>query len=109
MTLASIAASVRADAGEGRRISIDGLSPHDRETITLLFEILGWQVVAAGLSRLSLTGLSAARLSITGAGGIIHVTSDDPDLAPRLAATGLDRLVPPVNVAALEQLAVLAG
>jgi hypothetical protein len=99
VTLASIAASVRADAGEGRRVCIDGLSPHDTETVGLLFEILGWQVVAAGL----------ARLSMTLAGGIIHVASDDPDLAPRLAATGLDRLVPPVNLAALEQLAFLAA
>jgi hypothetical protein len=109
VTLAAIAASVRADAGEGRRISIDGLSPHDRETITLLFEILGWQVESAGPVRLAMPHITAPRLSITGHGGIIHVASDDPDLVPRLAATGLDRLVRPLNLAALEQLAVLAG
>jgi hypothetical protein len=99
VTLASIAASVRADACEGRRLSIDGLAPHDSETIALLFEILGWQVVSAGLSRLSMTG----------AGGIIHVDTDDPDLALRLALAGLDRLVSPLNLAALEHLAFLAG
>jgi hypothetical protein len=109
VTLASIAASVRADAGEGRRISIDGLSPHDRETITLLFEILGWQVVTAGLARLTMPRFTVPRLSISGSDGIIHVASDDPDLVPRLAATGLDRLVLPLNLAALEQLAFLAG
>lgn len=109
MTLASIVASVRADAGEGRRVSIDGLAPHDSETIVLLFEILGWQVVTAGLSCLLVLHPFNPRLAITAVGGIIHVATDDPDLAPRLAVTGLDRLVSPVNLAALEHLAFLAG
>jgi hypothetical protein len=105
VTLASIAASVRADAGEVRLLRIDGLLPHDSETITLLFEILGWQVLAVRDG----CALMGERLSMIMAGGIIHVITDDPELAPRLAATGLDRLVPPVSLAALEQLSVLAG
>lgn len=105
MALAWIAASVRADAGEFRRLSIDGLPPHEAELVALLFEILGWQVVASG----GASGPPKARLSMTLTGGIIHVATDDAGLAPRLAASGLDRLVLPVSLAALEQLSVLAG
>ncbi|WP_164157094.1 hypothetical protein [Sandarakinorhabdus rubra] len=49
------------------------------------------------------------RLVMAPSGAIIEVAADDPALAARLAAAGLDRLVPPLNLAALEQLAVLAG
>lgn len=109
MALAGIAASVRADACEGRRISIAGLSAVDAETIALLFEILGWQLVPAGQERhRSLYG-NFPRLSVRRRGGIVHVDTDDPHLALRLAANGLDRLVPPLNIAALEQLAMFAG
>ena len=109
MALAGIAASVRADACEQRRISIAGLSPVDTETISLLFEILGWRLVPAGPIACSARSASGARLSVTRQGAIIHVDTDDPDLAQQLATNGLDRLVPPLNIAALEQLSMFAG
>ena len=163
MAFAGIAASVRADSCTGRRISIDGALPEDRETIALLFEILGWQVVfagpyaarshCAGLYRASHQGAShqgcscqgsscqgssrtakpadsdtgsparalsgspdgaalvraGARLMVTRNGAILHVGTDDPQLARQLAANGLDRLVTPVSVAVLEQLCLFAS
>ena len=41
--------------------------------------------------------------------GIIHVACANPILARRLAACGLDRLVLPPGLPALEQLATLAS
>lgn len=40
---------------------------------------------------------------------IIHVTCDDVVVRRQLAARGLDRLVPPVPLRAIEQLLVFAG
>lgn len=100
MTLAVIAASVRADAGVARRISVDGLSQDETEIIRLLFEILGWQVATAD---------PHARLHLFREEGVIHVHTACPERAAVLAAGGLDRLVAPLSLAALEQLSVLAG
>lgn len=65
----------------------------------LLFTILGWQIVADG----------PARLVMYSDDGCIRVVADDPALAGPLAAAGLDRLVLPLSLAALEDLATLAG
>lgn len=119
MALACIAASVRADAGAIRRISIDGLSPHDTELVTLLFQILGWQVVAAGPDGVG-DGVAdgdgnsdgdgdTARLIMRQGDDVVQVHAADDELAARMAATGLDRLAMPLNLAALEHLGVLAG
>ena len=40
---------------------------------------------------------------------VIHIESDDPDVNRQLARLGFDRLVPPVPLAALEQLLMFAA
>jgi hypothetical protein len=96
---------VRADADEAPCLSVDGLSPHDTELVSLLFAILGWRVLAVD----SEPPDGLARLHMRPVGDIVCVTTPDPALAPRLAATGLDRLVRPLELHALEHLSVLAG
>jgi hypothetical protein len=108
VTLACIAASVRADAGASRRISVGGLSPDDTELVTLMFEILGWQVAHACPAD-GEDAADGALLAMRLVDGVVRVATVDRGLAPRLAATGLDRLVTPLNLAALEHLGVLAG
>jgi hypothetical protein len=103
VTLAVIAASERADAGVARRISLGGLSQDETETIRLLFEILGWQVAIVGAND------RLARLHLFREEAVIRVATACPDRARVLAVNGLDRLVAPLNLAALEQLSVLAG
>ncbi|WP_353216150.1 hypothetical protein [Sandarakinorhabdus sp.] len=49
------------------------------------------------------------RLVLRGEDRIIRVTTADPALVPVLAAAGVDRLVMPVALPAIEQLMVLAG
>ena len=69
------------------------------EIITLMLEILGWQQVPR----------ERARLCLRGADGVIAVEAACPVVARQLAANGLDRLVLPVALPALEQLMVVAG
>jgi hypothetical protein len=109
VVLAWVAASVRADAGECRRLSIRGLPPDAADVVTLLFEILGWQVVTAGTEKAAFGTRFAMTPGEMPGDGVVHVTTDDPALTQRLAATGLDRLVLPFSLAALEQLSVVAG
>ncbi len=73
--------------------------PAVAEQIILLFTILGWRPVPAG----------PARLALFLDGGGIRVVPDDPALVAPMAAAGLDRLVLPLSLAALEDLAALAG
>lgn len=73
--------------------------PAVAEQIALLFIILGWRLVPA----------RPARLALVRGGGCIRVVPADPALVAPLAAVGLDRLVLPVSLAALEDLATLAG
>lgn len=79
----------------------------EAEKIGLLFEILGWSVAAPGPEPAA--GATAARLTMRARGNIIEVAIDDGAVAPTLAANGLDRLVMPVPLPALEQLMVFAG
>lgn len=88
---------------EGRRVRLAGIPLAEAEKISLLFEILGWSVVEQD----SLT--RPPRLAMQARGNIIEVAIDDPELKPLLAAAGLDRLVMPVALPALEQLMVFAG
>ncbi|WP_156257012.1 hypothetical protein [Sandarakinorhabdus oryzae] len=49
------------------------------------------------------------RLALRPEAGVIHVDVADPDMRRQLARHGLDRLVPPVPLMALEQLFTFAG
>lgn len=102
------AASERADACSTRLIALSGLVPDEDEKICLLAEILGWQVARAERSDGAPQHLTP-RLALRQAGGLIMVAADDADLARQLARLGLDRLVTPVPLLALEQLLTLAG
>lgn len=153
------AASVRVDACSRRCITLVGLPPEDALHISLLAEILGWQVHMVSFDPDASPGPAAAAMQpcvhdpanvvdvppVAGAdpigeafifalvldravatqvhggpasaGGLvlhmvartIHVTCDDAVVSRQLAAMGLDRLVPPVPLCAIEQLLVFAG
>lgn len=97
------APSVRADVCNGHLVCLSGIPWAEAEKISLLFEILGWSVTDdANWDR-------PARLTLSGNGDIIDVAIDDDAIAPILATAGLDRLVMPVSLPALEQLMVFAG
>ncbi len=95
---------MRAGASERNCLSVDNLSPDETELIMLLFEILGWRVVTAKAKQ-----QRGARLRMARVDGVIQVATDDPALARQLARAGLDRLVTPLNLAAMEHLSTLAG
>ena len=132
------ATSVRADACTNHRISLSGLWPDEAEKICLLAEILGWQTSVAKppgegtggakagvafragaepsgrLSRADLIAYLAApdhpaRLVLRQIGTVIRVEADDPGVRRQLARQGLDRLVAPVPLMALEQLLMFAS
>jgi hypothetical protein len=88
---------------KGRQVCLADVPSAEAEKIGLMFEILGWSVAAHDGSA------ETARLTMRANGNIIEVTADDRALAPVLAAAGLDRLVMPVSLPALEQLMVFAG
>ena len=117
------AASERADACTNHRISLSGLAPDEAEKIFLLAEILGWQAriangVAVGVAGAacgadadcdSEAAVSPPRLVLRQVGGVIRAEADDPGVRQQLACQGLDRLVAPVSLIALEQLLMFAG
>lgn len=111
------AASVRADVCTNRDITLSGVSPDEAEKICLLADILDWQAHAkniGGDAEGEAEGESgapsaSARLTLRQAGLVIRVETDDPELRRQLARMGLDRLVPPVPLLALEQLLMFAG
>lgn len=82
-----------------RTMCLDLPPGDDTEAIILMFDILGWQATAR----------DSARLRLHASAGVVHVRTDDSDLARRLACAGLDRLTLPVALSALEQLMVVAG
>lgn len=88
---------------KGHQLRLAGVPLAEAEKISLLFEILGWSVAEQD----SLAG--PARLTMRANGNIIEVAIDDSGMAPLLAAAGVDRLVMPVSLPALEQLMVFAG
>lgn len=94
-----MAALERADARTDHCISLSGLAPDIAEIIGLTFEIMGWRVVDD----------APARLAFVQGDGVVQVVPDCAALAGRMARLGLDRLVQPVSVAALERLMVVAG
>ena len=103
------AASERADACTSRNIILSGVSPDEAEKICLLAEILDWQAHARGIAGQPGVTLASARLVLRQSGVVIRVETDDPALRQQLARMGLDRLVPPVPLLALEQLLMFAG
>lgn len=103
------AASVRADACQNRLIILSDLSPDESEKICLLAEILGWQARVERLGADEGASEAAARLVLRQVGTVILVEADDQGVREQLARLGLDRLVPPVPLMALEQLLTFAG
>ncbi len=97
----------RAEADAAHLVAIDLPPSDDAECARLLFEILGWQLVTAN------PGQPAPRLQLVappdGEASMILVATGDPALADVLARNGLDRLMRPLSLAALEQLVVFAG
>jgi len=95
----------------GRQLCLADLPDETAETISLLFEIMGWQVLTAPPSghRGAPPRLFMHGDCITQDETIVAVTVDDPEIAAVLAANGLDRLTLPVSLPALEQLMVFAG
>lgn len=87
----------------GRQLNLAEIPIEEAEKISLMFQIMGWSVVTDDLLA------PPARLSMQAAGNIIMVASDDRQVMAQLAAAGLDRLVMPVSLPALEQLMVFAG
>lgn len=101
---ASVLAVARSGAMAGlpaaaMPVPVMPVPPAVAEQIILLFTILGWRLAPAG----------PARLALFLDGNCIRVVPDDPALLAPLAAAGLDRLVLPLSLAALEDLAALAG
>lgn len=100
---AGLPAGALAGGRGGGRHALPGavmpVPPAEAEQIALLFTILGWQLEPAG----------PARLALFHDGDCIRVVPDDPALAAPLSAAGLDRLVLPLSLASLEDLATLAG
>lgn len=86
-----------------RLVCLSGIPEGEAEKISLLFQILGWTVASSA----SVAG--RARLTMSAVGNIIEVAVDDGGISHVLAAAGLDRLVMPVPLPALEQLMVFAG
>ena len=97
------APSERADVCNGRQLNLAEIPIEEAEKISLMFQIMGWSVVTDDLLA------PPARLSMQAAGNIIMVACDDRQVMAQLAAAGLDRLVMPVSLPALEQLMVFAG
>jgi len=87
----------------GHLVCLAGIPDAEAEKISLLFQILGWSVAPPD------TVSGRARLTMSAVGNIIEVAVDDGGISPALAAAGLDRLVMPVPLPALEQLMVFAG
>lgn len=88
---------------KSRQLCLAGIPWAEAEKISLLFQILGWSVAEDdGMG-------DPARLTMRARGNIIEVAIDDSGMAPSLVAAGLDRLVMPVSLPALEQLMVVAG
>lgn len=83
-----------------RTYSIDMPAGDAADTVRLLFEIMGWQVQAAA---------AGPRLRLHGDDRMLCADTDDPALAAVLARNGLDRLLLPLALPALEQLMVCAG
>ena len=103
------AASERADACSNRGIILLGLLPGEGEKICLMAEILGWQAhIDVADADPEAAGVPA-RLVLRQAGTVICVEAEDGDVARQLARQGLDRLVMPVPLSALEQLLMFAG
>jgi hypothetical protein len=108
------APSERADVCNGRQICLAEIPTEEAEKISLMFQIMGWSVVtddpvATPMIPQPMFGAQPARLSMQAAGNIITVASDDRRVMAQMAAAGLDRLVMPVSLPALEQLMVFAG
>lgn len=95
------APSGRADACTVRQLCLANLPAAEAETIRLMFQIMGWAVIG--------NDPHGSRLAMRAQGNIIEVACDDRRLAATLATAGLDRLVMPVSLLALEQLMVFAG
>lgn len=110
MAINQVAPVEGTGVGTRRRVALVGLPPAQAEIVGLMFAILGWEVADMCADCLS---AAPPRLLMEARDGIIHVRAGDPalasTLAPVLAANGLDRLVMPVSLPALEQLMVVAG
>jgi hypothetical protein len=83
-----------------RTYSLDVPPGEAADTVQLMFEILGWRPVAAA---------DRPRLQLRGTDPMLTVAADEPALAAVLARNGLDRLLLPLSLPALEQLMVCAG
>jgi hypothetical protein len=93
-----VAAAAAAPAIE-RTLKISLPAGDDAEMIALLGDLLGWRRASAG----------TARLHLQGKANVVLVSSNDPGLDKVLERNGLDRLVRPLRLGALEQLMVVAG
>jgi len=91
----------------GVQLCLDEIPIEEFEKISLMFQIMGWSVVSD--ERAVAAGAPPARLSMRAAGNIITVACDERPVMAQMAAAGLDRLVMPVSLTALEQLMVFAG
>jgi hypothetical protein len=86
-----------------------GLPPDEAESIRLLAEILGWQVQEHVDSWLPDAPDEGVRLVLRHEQGVLRAEAADPGVRRQLARQGLDRLVTPVPLMALEQLFTFAG
>lgn len=106
-------AAVPADVAAAPAIDVGHLPWTLAEPIALLFDLLGWRVLGAPAGAaspaLAPAGACPARLVLRPAPGLILVTCADGQRAATLAAAGLDRLVLPPALPALEDLAALAA
>ena len=101
---------VRRGSTDGARLlMIDMPAGEEAETVRLMFEILGWQVVDAADPVDGAQPMGGARLHARAAGRVLVVHSGDARLRGLLARHGLDRLTLPPALPALEQLMLLAG
>lgn len=82
-----------------RTLKISLPAGDDAEMIALLGDLFGWRQADAG----------TARLHLRGKADVVLVSSSDPGLDQVLERNGLDRLVRPLRLGALEQLMVVAG
>lgn len=82
-----------------RTLKISLPAGDDADMIALLGDLLGWREDSA----------ATARLHLQGQADVVLVRSADPALARLLERAGLDRLVRPLRLPALEQLMVVAG
>ncbi|OYQ27631.1 hypothetical protein CHU93_10215 [Sandarakinorhabdus cyanobacteriorum] len=109
MYIANDVPSRHAGCHEVRSVWIDLPPGDERDKLWLMFEILGWQVSGPAAAGGHDKPAQDCRLQLCSRGRVVAVATTDHQLAAVLARQGLDRLIMPVALPALEQLMVVAG